>query len=543
MKKRLRTAIVAILRAFGLYGPAKRAQELVLTRIARQRSDALHSRFIRIHSDLIREGHDLEAVYHEGNWLVSRVTDFPSPMASMTHNRERLEAILDGEGIENQRIPIESTNRFRLAVMADEKQAVWTALHQNPLANSYVYADLKRHQGPLNLAVFHTPRQTDEFEKAVVWRYFECASDASADLTMGDLFGCEIEFWQREDDVVVAPRWNRMITRFSGDGLALQLPGGLPFFDEPLFPVDVVFTWVDGSDPKWLAKKNTALAALGVPPVSDSGHESRFESRDELRSALRSLETYADFVRHIYIVTDDQIPTWLAQTQRLTIVDHREIIPEAMLPTFNSHVMEARLHHISGLAEHFLYMNDDFLFGRRVVKDQFFTGNGLAKFFLSRALISSDALLTVDRAAQNTQQLIRETFGRVVTQKIKHAPYSLRRSVLYEIEERFPAAVEGTLKATFRSSSDLPIASSFHHYYGYMTGRAVPSDLQSRYVDVGSESFEVEAARLARRRNYDTVCVNDTLKLVSHSRDQLIRDFLHQLQPNAASWESTEPGS
>ena len=40
-------------------------------------------------------------------------------------------------------------------------------------------------------------------------------------------------------------------------------------------------------------------------------------------------------------------------------MDHREIIEQEYLPTFNSHVIEANLHKIPNLSEHFIYFNDD----------------------------------------------------------------------------------------------------------------------------------------------------------------------------------------
>ena len=53
--------------------------------------------------------------------------------------------------------------------------------------------------------------------------------------------------------------------------------------------------------------------ARSTSPASRSStswprNESRFTSRDELRYSLRSLDMYADWVRHVYLVTDDQVP-------------------------------------------------------------------------------------------------------------------------------------------------------------------------------------------------------------------------------------------
>lgn len=51
---------------------------------------------------------------------------------------------------------------------------------------------------------------------------------------------------------------------------------------------------------------------------------SRFEDNEELRYSLRSLEQYAPWVRHIFIVTNGQIPYWLnLDNPRVTVVTHK----------------------------------------------------------------------------------------------------------------------------------------------------------------------------------------------------------------------------
>ena len=51
-------------------------------------------------------------------------------------------------------------------------------------------------------------------------------------------------------------------------------------------------------------------------------------------------------------------------------------MPEESLPTFNSHAIEMNVHRIEGLADHFLYMNDDTFIGRPLQPETFFK-NGL----------------------------------------------------------------------------------------------------------------------------------------------------------------------
>ncbi|NHB85135.1 hypothetical protein G7085_12315 [Tessaracoccus sp. HDW20] len=107
---------------------------------------------------------------------------------------------------------------------------------------------------------------------------------------------------------------------------------------------------------------------------------SRFTSRDELKYSLRSLDYFAPWLRRIYIVTDGQVPDWLDMLNpRIRIVDHKEIFRSTeYLPSFNSNSIISNLHHIEGLAEHYIYVNDDVFLGRWMRPQRFFLGSGVA---------------------------------------------------------------------------------------------------------------------------------------------------------------------
>lgn len=86
------------------------------------------------------------------------------------------------------------------------------------------------------------------------------------------------------------------------------------------------------------------------------------------RYSLRSLETNAPWIRHIYIVTNGQVPSWLdTSNPRVSIIPHDVIFANhSVLPTFSSLAIEFNLHRIPGLSETFLYFNDDVFLGRPV---------------------------------------------------------------------------------------------------------------------------------------------------------------------------------
>lgn len=308
--------------------------------------------------------------------------------------------------------------------------------------------------------------------------------------------------------------------------------------------VDVVYTWVDGSDPDWLAAFRATAEACGRSVDDEALDPARYRSRDELRYSLRSLWMNCGWVRHVWIVTAGQRPEWLVDHPWITIVDHRDVLPPDGLPTFNSHAIEASLHHIDGLAEHVVYFNDDMLAARPLRPETFFHPNGLPKMFQSGArvpAVEDEHTQAVDTAAIRGRELLAERFGRVVESKPLHSPYPLLRSVMAEVEQEFPDIVGATRRSRFRSPSDLSTAASFSQHYAFATGRAILGEIDTEYVHVesGRLRWHLDAVRLGG--DVDTCCINETRDGHPGRNDAEsdIREFFDTMFPIAAPWEAT----
>ena len=74
--------------------------------------------------------------------------------------------------------------------------------------------------------------------------------------------------------------------------------------------VDLVYLWVAGQDPAHRAKRNFWLREYGLSPAVFNP-DVRYVESDELRYSLRSVERFLPWVRRIFIVTDNQVPSWL----------------------------------------------------------------------------------------------------------------------------------------------------------------------------------------------------------------------------------------
>jgi len=144
------------------------------------------------------------------------------------------------------------------------------------------------------------------------------------------------------------------------------------------YPIDVVYTWVNGSDPRHIEAVLQAKIKLGLVSASnetDATTSNRFQDNEELRYSLRSIEKFAGWVRHIYLVTNGQIPYWLnLDHPRITVVTHEELfLDRSHLPTFSSPAIEVHLHRIPGLSRHWLYFNDDVVLGNYIWPSDFYT--------------------------------------------------------------------------------------------------------------------------------------------------------------------------
>lgn len=127
------------------------------------------------------------------------------------------------------------------------------------------------------------------------------------------------------------------------------------------------------------------LSAVSQLKQDEDISASRFEDNEELRYSLRSIEKHAPWVRHVFIVTNGQIPSWLnLDNPRVTVVSHQEIfLNTSHLPTFSSPAIESHIHRIPGLSQKFIYMNDDVMFGTHVWPDDFYSHSKGQKVYLT----------------------------------------------------------------------------------------------------------------------------------------------------------------
>lgn len=372
----------------------------------------------------------------------------------------------------------------------------------------------------------------------------------------GQAFGVDLQFWVFDDNVIGCPAENsltrRLLPRREVTPATVKLYGyqwptlaGMfdPHSSDVTFDIDLVFSWVDGHDPAFRARRAAQLSGHVVGEGDDA--EARIRHIDELKYALRSVNMFAPWIRRIFIATDSTPPKWLAEHPKITIVPAIEHFSDAAaLPTYNSHAVESQLHNIPDLSEHFLYSNDDMFFGRPLTPGMFFSPGGVSRFIEAKTRIglgTNDPTRSgFENAARVNRQLLFERFGQIITRHLEHTAVPLRKSVLVEMEREFPTDFARTQASTFRSSTDISVTNSLYHYYALMTGRAVQHETAKvRYVDTTTQAGLDLLPKLRKNRAHDFFCLNDSSfpEVSAAERAERVTVFLERYFPIPAPWE------
>ncbi|KAI1318305.1 Xanthine phosphoribosyltransferase 1 [Mortierella claussenii] len=271
--------------------------------------------------------------------------------------------------------------------------------------------------------------------------------------------------------------------------------------------LDLVYTWVNGSDPTLtdMKERYKALSPLfqptidmanGAGQVNKQSDQSanRFRDMNELKYSVRSVAEYAarDFFRKTHILTTEavmnpstgqqqgQVPQWLDFENAKDII---ELVPHSHvyddqhhLPSFNSLSIESQMHHIPDLADVFVYLNDDMFFGRPLSASDFWTPLYGFVFHVDPTTTVQPHIpeplkipTSVDEwpSLQYTNALLSKQFGARHRVYIAHIPHVLSVPIMDEIQATWPEEFAKTSSHRFRGEGqahDIQVSFLLAHY-------------------------------------------------------------------------------
>ncbi|KAF9112685.1 Xanthine phosphoribosyltransferase 1 [Mortierella sp. AM989] len=276
--------------------------------------------------------------------------------------------------------------------------------------------------------------------------------------------------------------------------------------------MDLIYTWVNGSEPELHEMKEhyKSLSPLFqvlknlTKGISESNVEgpfnknkdqskNRFRDMNELQYSARSVAYYGvpGLFRKVHILATEvidrisgkkhgQIPRWLDQEKAkgmVEVVPHSEVYDnKEHLPSFSSLSIESQMHHIPGLADIFVYLNDDVFFGKPINTADFWTPlYGFVFHMDARSRIAPKVpTLEVRRATVGeseslhyTSALLAKQFGARDRVYLAHIPHILSVPIMEEMQALWPEEFNKTSSHRFRGEGygqDIQVSFLLAHY-------------------------------------------------------------------------------
>ena len=300
------------------------------------------------------------------------------------------------------------------------------------------------------------------------------------------------------------------------------------------YDVDFVVLWVDSSDPLWQKEK-----AQYTPNKSDDVQTVRYQDWENLKYWFRAVAKYAPWVRKIHLVTCGQVPEWLdIYNPKINLVKHSDYMPTDALPTFNSNAIDVGIHMIPGLAEHFVYFNDDMFITANIEKTYFFK-NGIPVdmpgFIRGPKKIPNDVFSAL---LVNNSKIIQNYFSKTEILKRKTMHWfnpmygkTFLRNVFFSCTPGFPGFVMPHLsvpylKSDFRKvwskESDILISTQCNRFrsekdvshflirnWRMCEGYYVPRKSKGKYYSIYGEKNAKRAANTIKKSICPEICINE----------------------------------
>lgn len=333
---------------------------------------------------------------------------------------------------------------------------------------------------------------------------------------------------------------------------------------------DAVITWVDGNDPAWTRERDRYAAQ----PVAGK----YFRDWGTVKYVLRGIETFMPWIDTVHFVTWGHTPAWLDRScGKLHVVEHADFFAHpSHLPVFNSNAIEANLHRIPGLADRFVYFNDDMLVLKPAPRERFFRGGlpmdflvqGIPrKGWLYRKLRSNEAYVDI---VQNELRLLNTRFPKrellrtsprlfyssayarkdvcanllcnllwrdFAWLKLYHHPQPYLKSSLLLAHELYGDVLDAVSARRFRSRQD--VCQYIYRDVQLASGSFVPYTPDDTFcLNIHSrDCLWQNRAKIARARFF---CANDSPHLPAHGFEParaLLTDILETILPHKSAFE------
>jgi hypothetical protein len=327
--------------------------------------------------------------------------------------------------------------------------------------------------------------------------------------------------------------------------------------------IDVIIPWVDGNDPEWQKVYREYI------PLSNGREKNgafRFRDWDNLQYLFRGIEKFMPWVRKVHLVTCGQKPSWLnLSASKLNFVTHEDFIPKECLPTFSVRPIELNIHRIPGLADKFIYFNDDF-FVLKPMKPSNFFRKGLPvdiaaldvlQVYKSRCLVMANNTRVINNHFRKSDAIsrykslwLKPSYGKHLFKTVSllqwpffpgfqdtHLPQPFLKSTFEEVWSMCGDILEETSKHKFRDISD--VNQSLMRYWQIASGNISPYNVFNyrKYFLITDKNID-RVVRAVSHPAFPLFILNDSEEISDfEATKEMVRSAFEKVLPEKSSFE------
>lgn len=275
------------------------------------------------------------------------------------------------------------------------------------------------------------------------------------------------------------------------------------------YPIDLVITYVNSEDKVWKSQyitesiKQKRKVDLQSPRYRDWG---------TLKYLLRGVAQYMPWINKIYLIVqqESQVPDWL-DTNRINVVYHKDIIPEDLLPTYNSNTIEMYMYRIPGLSEHFIYANDDTFPFSKLYPYHFFDEYGYPRLNQTIVPYNESYANIYEHILRNSEFIAREDlrikYYDSMTMRSDHSINPMLKSTWNKLHFRYGDRFK---KACTQFRDKTNISQEVVNNYQYLSKEFGAKNINTKYFEFDNEQKYGTIQKLFNDTSIDIACINDT---------------------------------
>jgi len=301
--------------------------------------------------------------------------------------------------------------------------------------------------------------------------------------------------------------------------------------------IDIVLTWVDGSDAEWLKDREKYLHEHEYPENATESY--RFRSWNNLEFLFRGIEQFMPWVNKVFLVTCGRFPDFINDNcHKLVKVRHDEYIPKKYLPTFNARTINLNVHRIKELSENFILFDDDTFPLTKIDEDYYFRNNKVCDQAIQTVLIQSpgNGLYFMNHSNNireinrffNKREVISQNYNKWFCNEYRkediernialeywekftgfrniHMPLAYKKSTFEKVWNKNFEVLDRTCQNRFRSYTD--VNHYLMRYWQLCEGDFHPRKSIGKLIRVGIESV-TDAVDIIENQREPLICLGD----------------------------------